>query len=89
MWLLVALREGVTGYVVAEWQSGTPAGSTLADMSAISTECYARFKHLANVLERFPPAVIEVQATLPALLDGSCPVVLTHSDIFFFMDVAD
>lgn len=53
-------------------------------MSAISAECYARFEYLAGALpERFLPAVIEVQAALPALLDGYgfYPVVLTHSDL--------
>ncbi len=50
-------------------------------MTIISTECYARFKYLADVLpKRFLPAVIEVQATLPSLLDGCYPVVLTHAD---------
>ena len=51
-------------------------------MSAISTECYARFEYLADTLpKRFLPAVAEIQATLPALLDGCYPVVLTHSDL--------
>lgn len=51
-------------------------------MSAIKTECYDRFKYLENALpERFLPVVAEVQATLPALLDGSYPLVLTHSDL--------
>ena len=51
-------------------------------MSAISTECYARFEYLANALpERFLPVVTKVQATLPALINGCYPVVLTHSDL--------
>ncbi|KAG8161845.1 hypothetical protein KVR01_008832 [Diaporthe batatas] len=51
-------------------------------MSAISVECYARFKYLADALpERFQPAVAEAQAALPSLLDGGYPVVLTHADL--------
>lgn len=51
-------------------------------MSAIGAECYARFKYLADTLpERFIPAITEVQAALPALLDGCYPVVLAHSDL--------
>lgn len=51
-------------------------------MSVLSTECYARLKYLADSLpRRFLPAVTEVQAALPALLDGSYPVVLTHNDL--------
>ncbi|KAI0532533.1 hypothetical protein GGR58DRAFT_522708 [Xylaria digitata] len=50
--------------------------------SLANTECYARFEYLAGVLpERFLPAVTEVQAALPALLDECYPVVLTHSDL--------
>ncbi|KAM0433867.1 hypothetical protein ACHAPT_003810 [Fusarium lateritium] len=50
--------------------------------SLASTECYDRFKYLANTLpERFLPAITDVQAALPALLDGCYPVVLTHSDL--------
>ncbi|KAF2963271.1 hypothetical protein GQX73_g10289 [Xylaria multiplex] len=56
--------------------------ASLVDRSAISTECYARFEYLAGVLpERFLSAVTEVQAALPALLDGSYPMALTHSDL--------
>lgn len=51
-------------------------------MSAIRTECYDRFEYLADTLpERFLPAVTDVQAALPALLDGCYPVALTHSDL--------
>ncbi len=51
-------------------------------MSAISTECHARFVYLTDALpERFLPAVTKVQAALPALLDGRYPMVLTHSDL--------
>lgn len=51
-------------------------------MSAISAECRTRFEYLAGVLpERFLPAITEVQAALPAFLDGSYPLVLTHSDL--------
>lgn len=54
----------------------------MADRSAISAECHARFEYLAGALpERFLPAVTEVQSALPALLDGCYPVVLTHSDL--------
>ncbi len=59
-----------------------PADSGLVDLSALSAECHARFEHLANTLpERFLPAVAEVQASLPALLDGRYPAVLTHGDL--------
>lgn len=54
----------------------------MTDVSVTSAECHARFEYLASVLpERFLPAVTEVQAALPALLDGCYPVVLTHSDL--------
>ncbi|KAJ2986957.1 hypothetical protein NUW58_g4778 [Xylaria curta] len=72
----------LANFFVQLWQRGTPGDSRLIDMSAISAECYARFEYLAGVLpERFLPAVTEVQAGLPALLDGCYPVVLTHSDL--------
>jgi hypothetical protein len=51
-------------------------------MSAIKTECCKRFEYLAvNLPKRFLPAIIEVQAALPALLDGNYPVALTHGDL--------
>jgi len=54
----------------------------LVDTSTISTECYARFEYLVDALpERFLPAITEVQAALPSLLDGCYPVVLTHGDL--------
>lgn len=59
-----------------------PVDSGLVNMSTISTECYARFKYLADALpERFLPAVAEAQAALPSLLDGGYPVVLIHADL--------
>jgi hypothetical protein len=71
-----------TSFFAQSWQFGTPTSSGLADMSAISTECYDRFNNLANTLpERFLTVVTEIQAALPALLDGCYPVVLTHSDL--------
>ncbi|KAK7697475.1 hypothetical protein SLS64_013487 [Diaporthe eres] len=72
----------LASFFAQSWQRGTPGDSRLADMSAISAECHARFEYLAGALpERFLPAVTEVQAALPALLDGCYPVVLTHSDL--------
>ncbi|KAI1377176.1 hypothetical protein F4677DRAFT_48241 [Hypoxylon crocopeplum] len=72
----------LASFFAQSWQRGTPDDSRFVDMSAISTECYARFEYLAGVLpERFLPAVTEVQTALPALLDGCYPVVLTHSDL--------
>lgn len=69
-------------FFAQSWQTGTPKDSALVDMPAISAECHARFKYPAGALpERFQPAVTEVRAALPALLDGCCPVVLTHSDL--------
>lgn len=51
-------------------------------MSSIRAECYARLEYLTGALpERFLPAIIEIQAALPALLNGCYPVVLTHSDL--------
>lgn len=64
------------------WQRGTLESSFLVDKSAIGAECYARFKYLAEALpERFLPAITEVEAALPALLDGCYPAVLTHGDL--------
>ncbi|CAJ2508469.1 Uu.00g134950.m01.CDS01 [Anthostomella pinea] len=72
----------LASFFAQSWQRGTPADSGLVDMSVISAECYARFNGLAGTLpERFLPAINEVQAVLPALLDGRYPVVLTHSDL--------
>ncbi|KAK5651013.1 hypothetical protein OQA88_2100 [Cercophora sp. LCS_1] len=74
--------HSLASFFAQSWQNGTPTSSGLVDMSAINTECYDRFKYLANTLpKRFLPVVAEVQATLPALLDGCYPVVLTHSDL--------
>lgn len=54
----------------------------MINTSAISTECHDRFEYLADTLPtRFLPAIAEVQAALPALLDGRYPVVLTHGDL--------
>lgn len=69
-------------FFAQSWQRGTPEESRLVNKSTISAECYARFEYLAGTLpERFLPAVIEVQAALPALLNESYPAVLTHSDL--------
>ncbi|KAF1976062.1 hypothetical protein BU23DRAFT_457171 [Bimuria novae-zelandiae CBS 107.79] len=74
--------HSLASFFAQSWQKGKLASSRLANMSAISTECYARFEYLADILpKRFLPAVTEIQAALPALLDGYYPLVLTHSDL--------
>ncbi|KAI0430726.1 hypothetical protein F5Y09DRAFT_307095 [Xylaria sp. FL1042] len=74
--------HSLASFFAQSWRKGKLASSRLANMSAISTECYARFEYLADTLpKRFLPAVTEIQAALPALLDGCYPVVLTHSDL--------
>ncbi|KAF1950266.1 hypothetical protein CC80DRAFT_456045 [Byssothecium circinans] len=73
--------HSLASFFAQSWQKGKLASSRLANMSAISTECYARFEYLADAIpKRFLPAVTEIQAALPALLDGCYPVVLTHGD---------
>jgi Ser/Thr protein kinase RdoA (MazF antagonist) len=53
----------------------------LKDIST-TNKWYAIFEYLADKLpKRFLPAVTEVQAPLPALIDECYPVVLTHSDL--------
>ncbi|KAG6356327.1 hypothetical protein INS49_015715 [Diaporthe citri] len=48
----------------------------------LDMDILARLEYVAGALpERFLPAVTEVQAALPALLDGCYPVVLRHSDL--------
>ncbi|EHA51360.1 hypothetical protein MGG_16584 [Pyricularia oryzae 70-15] len=69
-------------FFAQSWLKGMPKDPNLIDVRAVSAECHARLEYLAGGLpERFIPIITQVQATLPALLDGTCPVVLTHSDL--------
>ena len=52
------------------------------EQSIVHAECHSRFEYLIGALpERFAPALAEVQAAVPALLNNAYPMVLTHSDI--------
>lgn len=69
-------------FFAQSWLRGMPKDLNLIDVRAVSAGCHARLEYLAGALpERLIPMITQVQATLPALLDGTYPVVLTHSDL--------